>query len=361
VRVKRTILLVYHTYSTFVEADHQILSKHYDVRHYHFEISKRLLPFLWAFVRQFAYLIWNAARIDIFYCWFSDYHSLFPLLFAKILSKKSVIIVGGYDSVSIPEIEYGIFYRNNARALFALLTYKLADHIVAVDDSLVAGVNTYLNGTPRSVGLTRYVNNVKHKCTTIPTGYDQNKWHMPTNGIKELSVLSVAVVSTVNELRRKGFDFLLTVATLIPEVKFTLVGAQGQAQVYCEKQRPSNVEVLSAVPTDELVNYFARTKVFCQFSLYEGLPNTLCEAMLCECIPVGSGISGIIKGIGDSGFILNNRDVRQAKNLILGALQSDEALGKKARQRIVDNFLTEHRERALLSLLEDELDKDAHD
>ena len=70
------------------------------------------------------------------------------------------------------------------------------------------------------------------------------------------------------------------------------------------------------MPGDELLNYFQRAKVFCQFSFSEGLPNTLCEAMLCECIPVGSNVNGIPKAIGDYGYILQLKDVNKAKELV---------------------------------------------
>ncbi len=349
---KKTVLLVYHNYSTFVKADDEILGKCYNVQRYHFIIAKCFFPFTWAFIRQLFYLIKHAGGIDVFYCWFSDYHALLPVLFAKLLRKQSVVIVGGYDSVSIPEIEYGVFLRRNIRALFARLSYKLTKYISAVDASLIEGVNTYIDSVERPIGLTRYVSNVGHKCVTIPTGYDENRWRKPSSLQKSRYVLSVAVVSTINELRRKGLDFLLDVAAQMPEVKFTLIGLRGQAKAYCTERQSPNIEILGLLPNDELVDHFARAKVFCQFSLYEGLPNTLCEAMLSECIPVGSNIPGIVTGIGEAGFILQKRDKQQAKKLISKALNSDDALGEKARNHIIDHFLTRHRERAIFSLID---------
>jgi glycosyltransferase involved in cell wall biosynthesis len=79
-------------------------------------------------------------------------------------------------------------------------------------------------------------------------------------------------------------------------------------------------------------------KVYCQLSYREGLSSTLCEAMLCECIPVGSKADGIKTVIGDTGFYADFGDEKTTVDMIKKALDSGDDLGKKARERIKKQF-----------------------
>jgi glycosyltransferase involved in cell wall biosynthesis len=81
----------------------------------------------------------------------------------------------------------------------------------------------------------------------------------------------------------------------------------------------------------------------------EGLPNAVCEAMLCECIPVGSAVGGIPAAVGSSGFLLRTRDADEAARLIRQALNAPSSLGKSARRRAVQLFRMELRERAIVN------------
>ena len=103
------------------------------------------------------------------------------------------------------------------------------------------------------------------------------------------------------------------------------------------KIAPKNVEFTGFVPDEELLRWYQRAKVYCQLSRYEGLPNALCEAMLCECVPVGTKYCGIPTAIGDTGFYADFGDVNGTAEAIKKAL-SNQNLGKKARDRIKTNF-----------------------
>src|SRR3990172_1946406 len=122
---KKKILLVCKDYSTFVKRDYDLLNKKHDVRLYQHKTYRQLIPYAIEFVKVAFYLVTKIWQFNIVYCWFSDFHSFLPILFAKISGKKSIIIVGGYDAVLIPEIRYGVFYRKTWRCLLSKLSYKL--------------------------------------------------------------------------------------------------------------------------------------------------------------------------------------------------------------------------------------------
>jgi len=113
-----------------------------------------------------------------------------------------------------------------------------------------------------------------------------------------------------------------------------------------------DVVTLDYVTFEELRDSYSRAKVYAQFSVREGLPSVVCEAMLCECIPVGTNNNGIPTAIGDFGFIMEGRTPQEAAKLIKLAMDSPDQLGKQARQRISSTFTRERRKESLFQLLD---------
>ena len=58
--------------------------------------------------------------------------------------------------------------------------------------------------------------------------------------------------------------------------------------------------------------------------------------------------------IGDTGFIVSKREISVLKNVLNKAINSKNKseLGKKARDRIVDQFNSDIREKALIEIIE---------
>ncbi|MCD6113511.1 MAG: glycosyltransferase family 4 protein, partial [Bacteroidales bacterium] len=347
---KKRVCLFYLDYSTFVREDDKILSSKFELTKYRFINTKVLHLFVLQFIKQFLFLLLNIRKFDVYYCWFSDYHSFLPMLFGKIFHKKNIIIVGGYDAVAVPQINFGVFLKKNLRNYCASKSYKFADIIVPVDKSLVEGINYYADPTGKGLltGVKNFVKRIKGDFVVVPTGYNERKWRNFVGKKKEKSVVTIAGAPNIQTFRRKGLDFLIEIAKIMPDIEFTIIGLKGEMLEYAKTQASKNVNLIGFVPYDELPEYISKYKVFAQFSLSEGLPNTLCEAMLCECIPVGSSANGIPYGIGDCGFVLKEKNVEKGAELIRKALESDYKLGVKARQRIINNFLIEKRKQKII-------------
>jgi glycosyltransferase involved in cell wall biosynthesis len=142
----------------------------------------------------------------------------------------------------------------------------------------------------------------------------------------------------------------------MPKSTFSIVGLDERMLEYVKSWAPPNVKLYGYVQHHDLPRLLSEHKVYTQLSLSEGLPNALCEGMLCECIPVGSAVGGIPKGIGKAGFVLHKKDVNEAVRLIRLALDSDENLGELARQHIIDNFSYDLRKDRILSILNSDYD-----
>lgn len=338
--------------STFVKKDLIFFRNHLNVEAFYYAPEKRPGKFLMQNIFFLIFLLKKIWKTKVVYSWFAGYHSLLPSLLCKILNKKMIIVVGGNDAVSIPEIQYGIFYKKNLRRLSAVLSYRMADLILPVHKSLIYSKNTYVDEKGIKVGVKHFVRNIKTRFIELPTGYDGNAWKMKEGDIKKQKVITIAGINNMKTYKGKGIDLLLEVALRIPDARFTIVGVGENMWEYIEKRKPENVEIIGFVDNPQLVEYLNDSKVYCQFSLSEGLPNSLCEAMLCECVPVGSSVNGIPDGIGSSGFILHKRDVDLATNLVQKALASERSLGTQARDHILKNFSNKKRENSLKEILE---------
>lgn len=123
-------------------------------------------------------------------------------------------------------------------------------------------------------------------------------------------------------------------AAFLPDVKFLLIGVQGEALKKLQEIATPNMEFRGPLPPDEITPYYQKAKVYCQLSMREGLPNALCEAMLCECVPVGTDVQGVKTAIGDTGFYVPYGDPEATAEAIKKALRSDRGrkLGKELRR-----------------------------
>jgi len=272
---------------------------------------------------------------DTIYCWFASYHCILPFLFAKLYKKRRVVVVGGYDACNIKG--YGIFSTWKGRRL-AKYIYNNADKILVVDKSLKKDIlaNSRLD----------VVDNIE----VLPTGYDSNRWYPA--GKKEKNVLTVCFVDESNWWR-KGLNTFVKAAEMLPDVPFYVVGKIDDRVKDRVEEAPKNVKFTGWVSDEELLQFYQKAKVYCQLSRYEGLPNVLCESMLCECIPVGTKYCGIPTAIGDTGFYVPYGDVKATAEAIKKALKAPDELGRRARERIMELFPPEKREKKLVEIIKE--------
>jgi len=254
---------------------------------------------------------------------------------ARFFGKRSIILVGGVDVAREPGLNYGMFL-NPWKSVLVRYALRCASRVLVVDDTLRSEINERIAGEGKNI---RYV----------PTGYDTEFW-TPKGG-KRSEVLTVAVVLNERRVRLKGIDTLIEAAGNLPRLKFKVVGVRPQAVQHLHP--PRNMLFYEPVPRSGLLAHYRRAQVYCQPSRREGLPNTLCEAMLCECIPVATTVGGNPSAVGKTGFLVPPNDPMKLTKAITLALKASHQKGKQARKRIVGNFPDEKREKALLELIND--------
>ena len=314
----------------FVKSDLEILKKNFDVRVVDFISNvRRPKDTIEAMFNLIKGILWS----DIAFSWFADIHAFWALRLSKLFKKKSIVIVGGFEVANVPEINYGLM-RSKKSARKVKYVLKNADRVLTVDDSLkLEAIND-----ARVDG---------ENIITVPTGYDSNKWKF--DGEKEDLVITACVGNSWNRARLKGLDTFVKSAKFLTNAKFLMVGIRGDALKKLQDIAPSNVEFIDPLSQDELMLYYQKAKVYCQLSMREGLPNALCEAMLCECAPVGTERGGIPTAIGDTGFYVPYGDPKATAEVIKEAVRSEK--GKEARERIKKMFPIEKREKELKEVI----------
>ena len=343
----------------FVLNDFDIIKKNFPATLYDAKIKSSLLS-VFSFLRQFVFMLFNVHRFELIYIWFADYHSFLPVFFSKMLNKKSVIAAGGYDATYIPEIDMGVFTKTSLKRRFrsfcAEYSLKNCSLILPVDNTLIENVNAYiysdLPGKPvLKDGIKNMIPGIKTSFRTISLGYDPVVFKRNPEVKKENAVVSAGYIMNENEFRRKGFDLLVESADKLKDVKFILIGLN---DFYFEKLTAlgkNNLELYKKVSYDELIKLYSRAKVYSQLSLFEGMPSAVCEAMLCECIPVGSDVNGIPDIIGNSGIIVKEKNIDSITGVFENALRMDESTGIKSRQRIMEKYPLQKRESELINIL----------
>lgn len=335
----RPSLLYFHIgKSTFVIKDIELLSTSFDLKVFDFKVNKKtLLP--WQFLRQFFFLLRYGFKSKISVSQFGGYHTFLPVLIGKITRTKSIIVLGGTDTVSFPSINYGSF---NNRLMRPFLKYSLkkANLLLPVSESLIETDYYYQPNDFPKQGYAYFIPSIKTPVKTIYNGYDSKLWFI--NEEKELDsfVTIGANFGSRFGLKLKGLDLILEIAPRFPKCKFYLVGGEA-----VNVSLPSNIIKLPKVSSSELSQILSTKSFYLQLSISEGFPNGLCEGMLSGCIPICSSVGAMPLIVGDLGYVLNEKSVDQLEILINKArAEISKEKQVAVRERIAENFTIERRQ-----------------
>ena len=332
---KIKILYICFNLSSFVRRDLDILNKHFEVRFLKYNGIKSVILFLYSLLKEIR-------KADVVFSRFASTHAFLAVLFSKIFRKKSIVVIGGFDIANIPEINYG-FAKSWITKAMLKFTLNYADKVLPVAEALK-------QDAIKNLGVRGDNFHVVHN------GYETEKWK--PSGEKENIVITACGDLTELVIKRKGIETFINVAKYVPDARFIVIGRKTEESKELEKKAPKNVMFIDFMPQEELLKYYQKAKVYCQLSRYEGHPNALSEAMLCECVPVGTKYGGIPEVIGDTGFYVPYGDAKATAEAIKKALNSDK--GKEARKRIKTLFPLERRETALFNIVR-ELLGDEHE
>ncbi|MCY4562248.1 MAG: glycosyltransferase family 4 protein [Flavobacteriaceae bacterium] len=338
---KNKVILIFSKPRPFIEKDVLMLKK----MGVHLIVissppKKSIFLFLWFRFREFFLVLFEIRSTRAIISWFNDYHTFLPFVLAKIAKIPRLILVGGFDAIANKDIRHGLFLNPNLRFYLGRLNYSYATQIWVVHKSLHLGCtrSSIQNGTQS--GIQHFMPNLKTPIYEVPSGYSPEFWTYVKNKNPN-SVLTVGYILDERTYLIKGIGLFVALAKLIPHMNFKIIGISAEL---ASKHRFSDIQNLFHYPPikhQELLSIYQESKFYFQGSMIEGLPNVLCEAMLCGCIPIGRAVFGIPDIIGNTGHLIE--DPKNLDSVAEFITNADSTLGEKARQRIINNFSIKNR------------------
>tara|TARA_X000000950_G_scaffold146734_1_gene181195 strand:- start:76 stop:1122 length:1047 start_codon:yes stop_codon:yes gene_type:complete len=334
--LKKNVTIVYTIKRSFVKSDISILEAlDYNVFQIQSTPKKTVLSFVINRIKEKIKSIYYVSRSKILIIWFNDYHAFIPILLSKLFFKKSVIVVGGYDAIVDKQNQHGLFFKKGIRSILAKINYSLVSEIWVVHKSLENGCEYAKEKFNIVSGVRNFLNHKKLLIKEINTGYDTRFWNYDKRSEKT-GVLTAAFFSDERVINIKGLKIFNKLASLVPEVPFTIVG-ETKIQIDNFLDLSPNVNVIGVQTNTQMKDLYQKHKFYFQGSRLEGLPNSVCEAMLCGCLPIGSRVFGIPDIIGNTGILFDTeKDLNQIKDYMMS--DTGEKDSKRARNRIISKF-----------------------
>ena len=211
----------------------------------------------------------------------------------------------------------------------------MASEIWVVHKSLIKGCEKASSKFNVISGVENFIQNKPLKIKEINTGYDSRFWNYDET-INKSGILTVAFFSDKRVINIKGLSNFNKLASLLPNKEFLIVGESGiNISDYINLE--PNVKVIGVQNKFQIKSLYQKSKFYFQGSRLEGLPNSLCEAMLCGCVPIGSQVFGIPDAIGSTGILFDlETDLEQVADFINSNIGTKEF--KNARKRIKKKF-----------------------
>jgi glycosyltransferase involved in cell wall biosynthesis len=349
--VKKRVIYIAPWQTSFVLKDLQFLRNHFEILcPDHNWKSVLAIPF--SFLLQLLYLLKHIRKTHAVVVMFGGYWSFLPSLVAKLFGRRCFILLGGMDCVSFPSLNYGSL-RKPVQRWFIKHSYKWTTHLLPVDETLAKSSNSFaISGKSVLQGFRNHFPTIKTPYTVIPNGFETielaEKTRIPN------SFVTISTVDNAMRYQLKGLDMVVELAEKLPTCQFTVIGCQHSL---VPNSLPENIRFFGYLPSEQFQQYLFESEFYIQFSLSEGFPNAVGEAMMHGCIPLVSNVGAMPTMIGDSGFVFNSKDVNDISQKIqekIIALSADEKkqLSNMAISKVKNEFPIERRERELLAMIQ---------
>lgn len=324
------LLYVYTREASFIHIDRDALAER-------FELEERYRP------RPFDNPLDALAavrRCDAVVGWWATWQTYWPVTFARMLGKPSLVIVGGFDVANLPDIDFG-YQQGGVRRRVSRAVLKRATRLLT---------NSYYS--QREIELN--IGLPPERVPVLHHGFPDPFGELPSGERKRMA-LCVGVVTRGN-MAIKGQRPFVEAAAQLPDVEFVLAGKWGDDAI--EELRAlagPNVRFTGWVEHDALHELMRTAAVYVQPSRHEGFGMAVAEAMLGGCIPVVTGAGALPEVVGDAGVQVDSPSPGEVADGIRRGLElaEDRDARARARERVLEEFPLSRRRQGLQRAVED--------
>jgi glycosyltransferase involved in cell wall biosynthesis len=326
------VLFVYSRKNTFTRIDRDALAERFEVVEY---FQDSALP-------RTRELIAKLRGCDVVFGWFASWHTLAALNLAGVMGKPSVLVTGGFDTASVPEINYGN-QQDPIRRYRARLAIARADRLITNSRYLEGEIERNLGIPPERVRV------VYHGLA--------DRFGEPALDGDGRVALTVGAVHRWN-LERKGHRAFVEAARDMPDVEFVLAGGwEDDAIEQLRALAADNVTFTGYLSDEDLDREFRRAGVYVQASWHEGFGLAVAEAMLAGCVPVVTDAGALPEVAGDTGVTIPAVEEGAIATGVRSALDRWPDAGRRARERVLEQFPLEARARGICEEVEAALEE----
>lgn len=324
--------------STFVKNDFDILSKHHKLIPLNSNIGGGFRG-AWNLLICSLKSIIALLHADMVYVWFADYTSLVPIIFAKLIGKKSVVVAGGFDVGYLPELNYGAKARA-VRWFCVKNTFRFAKKILPVSNYAMKSLFELTDVSPDKVDM--LYNCIKSDNYNIDiSDSNQRKYFITVSQAEDLL-----------EFVRKGSDRFIETARENSQYQFILAGLRGRALAKATElgRHIDNLQIISGPLSlyNDIIPLYNKSYAYFQLSIEETFGLAVVEAMKCGCVPIVAPNAALPEVAGEYAQIVEStEDIKKA-------LKNGIMIDNFYRSRIseyADKFDISRREEKLIQIL----------
>ncbi|MGA7729793.1 MAG: glycosyltransferase [Chloroflexia bacterium] len=332
--ILRVLLVLPYEPAAFMQADVEILGRHFDLDIVVHNSGKvRLL------LRVLRRLLFR--RPDVLLMWFivPSYALAFTLL-GRALGVRVAFVTGGYDIVGMSGIGFGAMRSPLFRALLRL-TLPFVDLFLPFSRSAGEQLKKY--------GRSR-------RSRVVYPGVDTGFFAPEADAVggREPMALTVSPVNAIS-IPQQGLDTFVEAARHAPQMRWVLVGASPDGAIErLRRGAPTNVEFVERfLYAEDLRDLYRRASCYVQASLHEGFGIAVAEAMACGALPVVTRVWSLPEVVGDVGRYAPVGDAKAVARAALATLEAAAPVRREARARVLERYTMGRRERELTAALLD--------